>query len=33
MSAKNRQKTQNFHVLRSHYFLMGGPIDMNVDVF
>ena len=24
---------QIFHVLRGRYFVMGGPIDMNVDVF
>ena len=30
---KNCQKMPPFHVLRGRYFVMGGPIDMNVDVF
>ena len=26
------KKTQNFHFLKGYYFVMGKPIDMNVDV-
>ena len=31
---KESPKTTNFFVfLKNSYFIMGGPIDMNVDVF
>ena len=31
---KNRKKNHRFFMFsKGHYFIMGGPIDMNVDVF
>ena len=27
------KQAENFHVLKCHYFVIGGPIDMNVGVF
>ena len=27
------KQAENFHFLKCHYFVIGGPIDMNVGVF
>ena len=30
---KEPPKETNFHIFKGRYFVMGGPIDMNIDVF